>query len=90
MGNLEDILALSRLKPIHRESDVMISIAALAQALPPASSRVDWLYQFTNNLTNTGQQVPHIPQMLFSGSTLPFLTVDRLMGTFQSLAWFSG
>ena len=30
----------------------MAIIAALAQALPGTSSGVDWLYQFTNNLTN--------------------------------------
>src|SRR5580658_3350324 len=30
----------------------MASIVLLAQALPSASSGVDWLYQFTNNLTN--------------------------------------
>ena len=28
----------------------------LAQALPSASSGVDWLYQFTNNLTNLTTQ----------------------------------
>ena len=30
----------------------MVSIALLAQSLPSAGSGVDWLYQFTNNLTN--------------------------------------
>ena len=30
----------------------MAIIAAMAQALPGTSSGVDWLYQFTNNLTN--------------------------------------
>ncbi|GAA3767260.1 type IV secretion system protein [Terriglobus aquaticus] len=34
----------------------MSSIALLAQALPSASSGVDWLYQFTNNLTNLTTQ----------------------------------
>ena len=34
----------------------MASIAMLAQALPTASSGVDWLYQFTNNLTNLTTQ----------------------------------
>ena len=34
----------------------MASIVLLAQALPSASSGVDWLYQFTNNLTNLTTQ----------------------------------
>jgi TrbL/VirB6 plasmid conjugal transfer protein len=34
----------------------MVSILALAQAMPSASSGVDWLYQFTNNLTNLTTQ----------------------------------
>jgi predicted ABC-type exoprotein transport system permease subunit len=34
----------------------MVSVALLAQALPIASSGVDWLYQFTNNLTNLTTQ----------------------------------
>jgi type IV secretion system protein VirB6 len=34
----------------------MASIVLLAQALPTASSGVDWLYQFTNNLTNLTTQ----------------------------------
>ncbi|MCU1250324.1 MAG: putative rane protein [Edaphobacter sp.] len=34
----------------------MISIALLAQSLPSAGSGVDWLYQFTNNLTNLTTQ----------------------------------
>ena len=34
----------------------MASIVLLAQALPTASSGVDWLYQFTNNLTNVTTQ----------------------------------
>ena len=34
----------------------MASIVLLAQALPAASSGVDWLYQFTNNLTNLTTQ----------------------------------
>src|SRR5246127_1982882 len=34
----------------------MVSPALLAQALPTASSGVDWLYQFTNNLTNLTTQ----------------------------------
>jgi type IV secretion system protein VirB6 len=34
----------------------MISPALLAQALPSTSSGVDWLYQFTNNLTNLTTQ----------------------------------
>lgn len=34
----------------------MASIMALAQALPTTSSGVDWLYQFTNNLTNLTTQ----------------------------------
>jgi len=34
----------------------MASIHVLAQALPSAGSGVDWLYQFTNNLTNLTTQ----------------------------------
>jgi hypothetical protein len=34
----------------------MISFALLAQTLPSGSSGVDWLYQFTNNLTNLTTQ----------------------------------
>jgi TrbL/VirB6 plasmid conjugal transfer protein len=34
----------------------MASIVMLAQALPSTSSGVDWLYQFTNNLTNLTTQ----------------------------------
>ena len=34
----------------------MVSTVVLAQALPAASSGVDWLYQFTNNLTNLTTQ----------------------------------
>jgi type IV secretion system protein VirB6 len=34
----------------------MVSVALLAQTLPGASSGVDWLYQFTNNLTNLTTQ----------------------------------
>jgi type IV secretion system protein VirB6 len=34
----------------------MFSVTLLAQALPSASSGVDWLYQFTNNLTNLTTQ----------------------------------
>jgi predicted ABC-type exoprotein transport system permease subunit len=34
----------------------MASVMVLAQALPTASSGVDWLYQFTNNLTNLTTQ----------------------------------
>jgi type IV secretion system protein VirB6 len=34
----------------------MASIVLLAQALPTASSGVNWLYQFTNNLTNLTTQ----------------------------------
>ena len=34
----------------------MSSIVLLAQALPSASSGVDWLYQFTNNLTSLTTQ----------------------------------
>jgi hypothetical protein len=34
----------------------MSSIVVLAQALPSTSSGVDWLYQFTNNLTNLTTQ----------------------------------
>jgi len=34
----------------------MASAILLAQALPSASSGVDWLYQFTNNLTNLTTQ----------------------------------
>jgi hypothetical protein len=34
----------------------MSSIVVLAQGLPSASSGVDWLYQFTNNLTNLTTQ----------------------------------
>jgi type IV secretion system protein VirB6 len=34
----------------------MSSIVLLAQVLPSASSGVDWLYQFTNNLTNLTTQ----------------------------------
>ena len=33
-----------------------MSIAVLAQGLPSASSGMDWLYQFTNNLTNLTTQ----------------------------------
>ena len=33
-----------------------MSIVILAQALPPTSSGMDWLYQFTNNLTNLTTQ----------------------------------
>ncbi len=34
----------------------MVAIIVLAQALPSAGSGVDWLYQFTNNLTNLTTQ----------------------------------
>ena len=34
----------------------MATVLLLAQALPSASSGVDWLYQFTNNLTNLTTQ----------------------------------
>ncbi len=34
----------------------MTTVMALAQALPSANSGVDWLYQFTNNLTNLTTQ----------------------------------
>ena len=34
----------------------MTAVAVLAQALPSASSGMDWLYQFTNNLTNLTTQ----------------------------------
>jgi hypothetical protein len=34
----------------------MVPTVLLAQSLPPASSGVDWLYQFTNNLTNLTTQ----------------------------------
>src|SRR5260370_13965251 len=34
----------------------MVSVALLAQTLPSGSSGVDWLYQFTNNLTNLTTQ----------------------------------
>jgi type IV secretion system protein VirB6 len=34
----------------------MVSVALLAQALPSTSSGVDWLYQFTNNLSNLTTQ----------------------------------
>jgi hypothetical protein len=34
----------------------MANVALLAQALPSTSSGVDWLYQFTNNLTNLTTQ----------------------------------
>ena len=34
----------------------MVSVIFLAQTLPSASSGVDWLYQFTNNLTNLTTQ----------------------------------
>jgi hypothetical protein len=34
----------------------MSTVIVLAQALPSASSGVDWLYQFTNNLTNLTTQ----------------------------------
>src|SRR5260370_10373446 len=34
----------------------MVSTVVLAQAIPSASSGVDWLYQFTNNLTNLTTQ----------------------------------
>src|ERR1700691_4242685 len=39
-----------------RESAAMAPIVLLAQALPTASSGVNWLYQFTNNLTNLTTQ----------------------------------
>jgi type IV secretion system protein VirB6 len=41
---------------IQVERLTMISPSLLAQALPSASSGVDWLYQFTNNLTNLTTQ----------------------------------
>src|SRR6516225_375745 len=42
----------------------MVSIALLAQSLPSAGSGVDWLYQFTNNLTNlTTQQGGALTQL---------------------------
>ncbi len=34
----------------------MSAVIVLAQALPSASSGMDWLYQFTNNLTNLTTQ----------------------------------
>ena len=34
----------------------MVPTTLLAQTLPTASSGVDWLYQFTNNLTNLTTQ----------------------------------
>jgi type IV secretion system protein VirB6 len=34
----------------------MASIAMLAQGLPTTGTGVDWLYQFTNNLTNLTTQ----------------------------------
>src|SRR5258708_34551204 len=34
----------------------MVSVALLDQTLPSGSSGVDWLYQFTNNLTNLTTQ----------------------------------
>src|ERR1700728_2323064 len=34
----------------------MFPVTLLAQALPSPSSGVDWLYQFTNNLTNLTTQ----------------------------------
>ena len=34
----------------------MVSPTLLAQALPTASSHIDWLYQFTNNVTNLTTQ----------------------------------
>ena len=34
----------------------MVPTTLLAQALPTTSSGVDWLYQFTNNLTNLTTQ----------------------------------
>lgn len=52
----------------------MASIALLAQALPSASSGVDWLYQFTNNLTNlTTQNGGALTQlgMIITGSREP-------------------
>ena len=33
-----------------------MSIAVLAQAMPTASAGINWLYQFTNNLTNLTTQ----------------------------------
>jgi hypothetical protein len=39
-----------------RESTAMAPIVLLAQTLPTASSGVNWLYQFTNNLTNLTTQ----------------------------------
>ena len=43
-------------RPSDYEVTTMISPTLLAQALPSASSGVDWLYQFTNNLTNLTTQ----------------------------------
>jgi type IV secretion system protein VirB6 len=34
----------------------MSAAIVLAQAMPSASSGMDWLYQFTNNLTNLTTQ----------------------------------
>ena len=40
----------------QREHPPCLPLLLLAQALPSASSGVDWLYQFTNNLTNLTTQ----------------------------------
>ena len=62
----------------ERETD-MVSIALLAQALPSASSGVDWLYQFTNNLTNlTTQNGGALTQLgLTELSCIALFTLDQ-------------
>ena len=43
--------------PVIDEGEIdMNAVIVLAQALPSASSGMDWLYQFTNNLTNLTTQ----------------------------------
>ncbi len=60
----------------------MVSVALLAQALPSASSGVDWLYQFTNNLTNLTTQ---------NGGALTQLGLTELAASLssRSSAWSS-
>ena len=47
-GQFQETPALYELK----DGKGSLTIVLLAQALPSASSGVDWLYQFTDNLTN--------------------------------------
>ena len=59
----------------------MASIVLLAQALPSASSGVDWLYQFTNNLTNlTTQNGGALTQLGMTELSLHFVLYARQHG----------